>query len=175
MRVKNLYTKLKLIILVLISFSLISAETKKSKQQLKSDVFTNKIAQKFGGCLPGPTGATGATGPKGNTGPKGATGTGGITTLKGDVTGPSNANKVKFVGGKSAASIAAATTSANSATSLNTPNTIVKRDGLGNFAATNITANLTGSASNNVLKSGDTMTGNLNLKCVFKMLPVEIM
>jgi hypothetical protein len=45
----------------------------------------------------------------------------------------------------------------------NTPNTIVKRDGSGNFVAGTITASLTGSASNNVLKAGDTMTGTLNI------------
>jgi hypothetical protein len=47
------------------------------------------------------------------------------------------------------------------ATSANTPNTIVARDGSGNFAASTITANLTGAASDNVLKTGDTMTGTL--------------
>ena len=51
------------------------------------------------------------------------------------------------------------------ATSLNTISTIVARDSFGNFSAGTISANLTGdvsgSASNNVLKSGDTMTGNL--------------
>ena len=51
--------------------------------------------------------------------------------------------------------------SATTATSLNTPNTIVARDSSGDFAAGIITANLIGSASNNVLKAGDTMTGNL--------------
>ncbi len=49
--------------------------------------------------------------------------------------------------------------------STNTASTIVQRDASGNFAAGTITANLTGnvtgSASNNVLKSGDTMTGAL--------------
>ena len=53
--------------------------------------------------------------------------------------------------------------SATTATNTNTISTIVARDGFGNFAAGTITANLTGSASNNVLKSGDTMTGNLRL------------
>ena len=41
--------------------------------------------------------------------------------------------------------------------------TAVIRDGSGNFAANNITASLTGAASLNVLKSGDTMTGNLTV------------
>ena len=53
--------------------------------------------------------------------------------------------------------------SATTATSSNTPNTIVLRDGSGNFAANTITAALTGAASLNVLKAGDTMTGNLNM------------
>ena len=47
--------------------------------------------------------------------------------------------------------------------STNTPNYAVQRDGSGNFAAGTITANLTGAASLNVLKTGDTMTGALNI------------
>ena len=53
--------------------------------------------------------------------------------------------------------------SATTATPVNTPLTIVSRDSSGNFAAGNITANLIGAASLNVLKAGDTMTGNLNM------------
>jgi hypothetical protein len=53
--------------------------------------------------------------------------------------------------------------SATTATSANTANAIVARDSSGNFSAGTITANLTGSASNNVLKAGDTMTGTLQL------------
>jgi hypothetical protein len=49
------------------------------------------------------------------------------------------------------------------ATNINTSSTIVARDGSGNFNATTITANLTGSASNNVLKAGDSMSGMLNM------------
>ena len=45
----------------------------------------------------------------------------------------------------------------------NIANSAVLRDGSGNFAAGTITATLTGAASLNVLKSGDTMTGSLNL------------
>jgi len=44
----------------------------------------------------------------------------------------------------------------------NVANTVVLRDVSGNFAAGTITANVTGAASSNVLKAGDTMTGNLN-------------
>lgn len=76
---------------------------------------------------------------------------GGITALISDVTanGPGAAvATVQFVGGTSAANVALGANSANAATSLNTPNTIVKRDGSGNFAAGTITANLTGLASN---------------------------
>jgi len=49
------------------------------------------------------------------------------------------------------------------ATSANTPSTSVARDASGNFSAGTITANLTGSASNNVLKTGDSMSGGLNM------------
>ena len=47
--------------------------------------------------------------------------------------------------------------------SANVVNTGVKRDANGDFAAGTITANLTGSASENVLKAGDTMTGSLSI------------
>lgn len=46
--------------------------------------------------------------------------------------------------------------------STNTPGALVLRDGSGNFSANTITAALTGAASLNVLKAGDTMTGRLN-------------
>ena len=51
--------------------------------------------------------------------------------------------------------------SATTATDANTVSTIVARDGSGNFTAGTITAALTGAASANVLKAGDTMTGAL--------------
>ena len=47
--------------------------------------------------------------------------------------------------------------------STNTGNYAVQRDASGNFSAGTITANLTGSASLNVLKTGDTMTGALSI------------
>jgi hypothetical protein len=47
--------------------------------------------------------------------------------------------------------------------SANIVSTAVIRDASGNFAAGTITANLTGAASQNVLKAGDTMTGSLTL------------
>lgn len=49
------------------------------------------------------------------------------------------------------------------ASTSNSANKIVARDSSGNFAAGTITANLTGAASANVLKSGDTLTGFLTL------------
>jgi len=52
--------------------------------------------------------------------------------------------------------------SATTATNLNTASAIVARDASGNFTAGTITAALTGAASSNVLKAGDTMTGKLN-------------
>lgn len=64
------------------------------------------------------------------------------------------------------ATISTAGKVANSATSAqvgNVFNAIVLRDGVGNFSAGTITASLTGAASLNVLKAGDTMTGALIL------------
>ena len=51
--------------------------------------------------------------------------------------------------------------SATTAASANTASAIVARDASGNFTAGTITAALTGAASSNVLKAGDTMTGAL--------------
>ena len=53
--------------------------------------------------------------------------------------------------------------SATTATNNNVNSAIVSRDGSGNFSAGTITAALTGAASSNVLKTGDTVTGNLVL------------
>jgi hypothetical protein len=54
-------------------------------------------------------------------------------------------------------------TLATDAINTNSVNTIVARDASGNFSAGTITASLTGAASLNVLKAGDTMTGALQL------------
>jgi len=73
-----------------------------------------------------------------------------ITSLTGDVTGsgPGVATvTVNFVGGASAASIAAAATAVSTATPFDVPNTIVERDASGNFAAGTITASLNGNAN----------------------------
>ena len=72
-----------------------------------------------------------------------------ITALTGDVSavGPGSAvATVNFVGGASAADIAAAAAAFSTATPLDTPNTVVLRDSSGNFAAGTITAALSGNA-----------------------------
>ena len=79
------------------------------------------------------------------------------TTLAGDVTGLASANTVAFIGGSSALLVHSAELLANAATTLNTINTIVKRDGSGNFSAGTITANLTGNCSG----SSSTFTSSL--------------
>ncbi len=65
-----------------------------------------------------------------------------------------------------ASGVAGDPTVVSNATNANTPSTIVYRDASGNFAAGTITASLTGAASQNVLKSGDTMTSGANLTFV---------
>src|SRR5438477_474426 len=71
-------------------------------------------------------------------------------SLSGDVTGTQGATVVSFVGGQTAANVAAATVLANAATSANTANAIVRRDASGNFSAGTITASLTGNVTGNV-------------------------
>ncbi len=111
----------------------------------------------------GAAGATGATGPKGDTGAvglqgvqgstgttgatgaTGATGPVGPTALVGDVTATGSGSEVvtatvAYVGGVSAANVAAGATLANAATNSNTASAIVKRDASGNFTAGTVTA-----------------------------------
>ena len=61
--------------------------------------------------------------------------------------------------------------SATTAASANTASAIVARDESGNFTAGTITAALTGAASSNVLKAGDTMTGVLAVTAGTAALP----
>jgi hypothetical protein len=61
-------------------------------------------------------------------------------TLGGNVTGAPGANVVAAVGGSSAANVHAAELAANAATSVNTANTIVKRDGAGSINAQVVSA-----------------------------------
>ncbi|EKD45561.1 MAG: hypothetical protein ACD_69C00230G0001, partial [uncultured bacterium] len=88
-------------------------------------------------------------------------------TLGGDVIGTQSTTHVNTVATLNASGASSPVytgiTAANAATPNNTPNTIVKRDANGYFSATGITASLTGAASLNVLKSGDTMSGPLNI------------
>ena len=57
--------------------------------------------------------------------------------------------------------------------SANVASTAVIRDGSGNFSAGTITASLTGAASLNVLKAGDSMTGTLNITGASSQLEVD--
>ena len=57
--------------------------------------------------------------------------------------------------------------------SANVVSTAVIRDSSGNFAANTITADLTGAASENVLKTGDSMTGTLNIVGASSQLEVD--
>ena len=102
----------------------------------------------------------------------GASGTA-ITSLTGDVsaTGPGAASAVvNSVGGQSAANIANATAEVLSATSTDTPNTLVLRDSSGNFSANiitsalngDVTGNLTGNVTGNVSGSSSSFTGSLS-------------
>lgn len=93
-----------------------------------------------------------------------------LTSLTGDIsaTGPGSASAtVNSVGGVPASNISAGANAANSATDGNTAYKIVKRDGSGNFSAGTVIAklvgNVTGAASLNVLKSGDSLSGALLL------------
>ena len=61
--------------------------------------------------------------------------------------------------------------SSTTATNVNTASAIVARDASGNFTAGTITAALTGAASANVLKAGDTMTGVLAVTAGTAALP----
>ena len=94
-----------------------------------------------------------------------ASGSGGtISALTSDVSASGSgsvAATVNSVGGSTAANIHTAEVAANASTNTNTASTIVKRDASGNFSAGTITASLTGAASLNVLKAGDSMSGNL--------------
>jgi hypothetical protein len=68
--------------------------------------------------------------------------------LSGDVTGTQVATVIARVGGQTAADVAAGTVAAIGATTANMPDRIVKRDALGNFAASAITAaSFTGSGA----------------------------
>ena len=75
--------------------------------------------------------------------------------LAGDVTGSQGDTRVGAVGGISAYAVAQGAYVANVATSANTANAIVKRDGSGGFAAGAITGSFAGSGSGLTNLSGD--------------------
>ena len=80
-------------------------------------------------------------------------------TITADLTG--TATDTENVGSKTAAEVEQAVDDSQAATAANTPSTIVKRDGAGNIAFEQATGDLTGTASGNVAKTGDTMSGEL--------------
>lgn len=75
-------------------------------------------------------------------------------SLSGDVTGTQGATVVSSVGGQNASNVAGATTAINTATPMNTADTLVKRDAGGNFSAGTITASLNGNAGSATTASG---------------------
>ena len=83
-----------------------------------------------------------------NSTPDATTTTKGKIQLSNDLGGTADAPTVNSVGGSSSSTIRTAEILANAATANNTPNTIVKRDGSGDFTAGTITANLVGTATN---------------------------
>lgn len=102
--------------------------------------------------------------------PNNASASGSFTgSLVGDVTGTQGATVVSFVGGKSAAQVAAAVdASAGSATSAATPNTLVLRDGSAGFAAGSVTGlsflGLATGASSDVIRASGPGTPRLHLR-----------
>ena len=100
-------------------------------------------------------------------------------SLFGNVTGTQGATVVSFVGGQSAANVAAATILANAATSANTTNAIVRRNGSGGFSAgiINMTDgvlsgnlalnNSTSSTVGNVTKAGNRFIHNFGTNNTF--------
>jgi hypothetical protein len=90
---------------------------------------------------------------------------GGFSGLSGDVsasgTGVVTAT-VNSVGGQIASAIATAAVAVAAATSLNTPSTLVLRNGSGNFSAGTITASLSGNVTGNVSGTAGNITATSN-------------
>lgn len=84
----------------------------------------------------------------------------------GDLSGTYPNPTVATVGGATAVNIAAATAIANAATTLNTPNAVVRRDASGNFVGGtftgNVVGNVTGNVTGNVSGTAASFTGNLS-------------
>ncbi len=89
----------------------------------------------------------------------------GINQLTGDViAGPGTGSQsavIVSVGGQSASAIASSVTAFSSATSSNTPSTIVKRDSSGNFSAGTITANIIGDVSGSAASFTGSLVGDV--------------
>jgi len=84
--------------------------------------------------------------------------------LAGDLGGTAASPTVNSVGGVSSSTITTVASNVNSATSVNTANTIVRRDASGGFSTGTITGTLSGTASNaNALTAGRTIgiTGDI--------------
>jgi trimeric autotransporter adhesin len=84
-----------------------------------------------------------------------------VTSLTGDVTGSGPgvaATTVQYVGGQTAANVAAATVEVEAATSANTSSTLVKRDSSGNFSAGTVTASLIGNVTGNASTATSAVT-----------------
>jgi hypothetical protein len=111
----------------------------------------------------GATGPTGATGVAGATGPTGSTGNTGVTGSAGATgnTGPTGSTGATGAGVTGATGATGAT--GGTGTSLNTPNTLVQRDGTGSFAAQTISL-VDGVVSGNISLSDSTSAtvGNIN-------------
>lgn len=82
--------------------------------------------------------------------------------LAGDIIGGQSSTQVAFVGGSSAANINNAEIKANSSTGSNVINTIVVRDNLGNFSASNITSNLLGNITGDLGTLKNIKTNNIS-------------
>jgi hypothetical protein len=94
------------------------------------------------------TAATAVTATSASTATTASTATNFTGSLVGDVVGPQSATVVFKVGGVSASSIASGVNAANSASSTASPNSLVRRDNLGNLAANTITATFSGNGAN---------------------------
>ncbi len=79
--------------------------------------------------------------------------------LAGDVTGTQGATVVGTVGGQTAAAVGAGVTLANTATSANLPNTLVKRDSQGNFVAGSVAGAFVGDGSSLTNLNPGSLTG----------------
>ena len=94
----------------------------------------------------------------------------GILKLTNDLGGSADAPTVNSVGGVSSTTITTVASNVLSATSTNTPNTIVKRDVNGDFSTGTITGTLSGTASKaNALTTGTVSYTHLTLPTILRV------